>query len=487
MPVPVFLRRVSVLAGALALLGCASRPSEAPVFEGAPDHWATGEATGGAIGESTRAIDELWWESFDDPRLNALIIEAQTENPRLLQAAARTDQAFAQARIAGADRWPQASGSFSASKQKQSLAGFPPALLGGQTSSKTENFGLSLNVSWELDLWGRIAAQHAATREDFLASSDNLRAVRQSVAGQTAKTYFAVIEAREQVELAQRTVTAFEETSRQVANRVDAGIKSPTDKLLAISNLETARAGLQQRRDAHQLVARQLETLLRDYPAGDIETPERLPDAPATPPAGLPADLLERRPDLLAAERSLRAAGLRTTAARRALLPPISLTGSTGQQSSELSDLLDGDFSVWSIAGSLAQPIFQGGRLRANIALSKAREREAAEAYAEAALNAFSEVEAALAADAFLAARETSLKAASEAAVEAERIAFNRYEQGVTPFLTVLESQQRALDTRSAYIAARRARLDNRIDLHLALGGGFESSNEEEFNVAFTD
>jgi outer membrane protein TolC len=183
----------------------------------------------------------------------------------------------------------------------------------------------------------------------------------------------------------------------------------------------------------------------------------------------------------------MHAAGLRTIAARRALLPSISLTGSSGQQSRELSNLLEGDFSVWSIAGQIVRPIFQGGRLRANIALNEARQREAAEAYAEATLIAFAEVETALAREALLAAREVSLRLASEAAIEAERIAHNRYAQGVTPFLTVLESQQRALDTQSATIAARRQRLYNRIDLHLALGGGFEMPNAALATASFSE
>ncbi|WP_084396589.1 efflux transporter outer membrane subunit [Henriciella aquimarina] len=466
---PVF--RLILLPLVTAALGsCASHhpASERTYQEEVPAEWDAQN--------DPSAIEDEWWQRFGDERLNALIHQAQLENPSLRQSEAITDQARAQARIAGADRLPQLSGAFSGSKQKQSLAGFPiPQGEGQPTSATSENYGLSLEVSWELDLWGRIASQEEAAIEDFLASEQNYRAVQQSIAAQTAKAYFRVIEAREQHDLSLRTVAVLEETARQVGNRSEHGIVSPTDKLLAETNLETARAGLQQSQDTLQKAIRQLEILLRDYPDGEISTPERLPDVPTTPPAGAPAGLLSRRPDLIAAERAMRASGLRLAASRRALLPSISLTGSTGTQSSELTNLLNGDFSVWSIAGQAVQPLFQGGRLRANIALSEANEREAAEAYVEAVLTAFSEVEAALAADALLAAREASLLKAADAAAEAQRIALNRYEQGVTPFLTVLESQQRTLDTRSGYLAARRARLDNRIDLHLALGGGFAS------------
>lgn len=457
------LRLAAILSLAI-LAGCASTagPETGSNLDDLPATWTTESAAS--------EVEPEWWLRFQDERLNALINEAQRLNTGIGQAEAREQQARAQAEIAGADRLPQLSGAFDASRQKQPLPGGDSAI--------TENYGASLNISWEIDLWGRLGAQSEAAREEYLASADTLRSVRQSIAGQTAKAYFAVIEAREQMAFSEETVSALAETARQVGNRADVGAISPADKQLAITNLETARGGLQQRLDSEQRSSRQLETILRDYPAGEIHAPEALPPIPAAPPAGLPAELLLRRPDISAAERNLRATGLRTEAARKAFLPAITLTGSSGRQSSELDNLLNGGFSVWSIAGQIVQPIFQGGRLSASLDLAEARQREAAEAYAEIVLQALREVENALAADRYLADRETSLRAAAEAAGNAQRIAFNRYAQGLTPFITVLESQQRALDTRSAWIAARRARLDNRVDLHLGLGGGFGSSQE---------
>jgi len=454
----------------VVMAGCVSTPaSDGTVYEGeVPAVWSSDYGQG--------AIETDWWTEFDDEKLNRLVVDAISLNPGVRQAEARTAQARAQARIAGADRLPQLSGVFNGSNAKQLATGFGPSGGGtGGSSFETETYGLALNVNWEIDLWGRIASLNGAAREDFLASEDNLRAVRQSIAAQTAKTYFAVVEARAQLDLSEKTVAALQETARQIGNRADAGIVSPTDKQLSITNYETANAGLQQRRETLERVIRQLEVIVRQYPTGTALTGEVLPGVSEAVPAGLPAGLLARRPDVLASERALRASGLRTSAARRALLPSISLTGSIGTSSSDVNNLLDGDFSVWSIAGQLVQPIFQGGRLRANVALSRARQREAAEAYAETVLLAFSEVESALAADQYISEREASFQRAADAAADAERIAINRYNQGITSFLTVLESQQRALDTRSAYLSARRARLDNRIDLYLALGGGFDT------------
>jgi len=192
-------------------------------------------------------------------------------------------------------------------------------------------------------------------------------------------------------------------------------------------------------------------------------------------PAGLPAEVIRRRPDVGALERTLAAALERAKAAKGALYPRLSLTGSTGTSSSELGDLVSGDFFVWSLAGGLVQPLFEGGRLRAEVSAAEGRARTSAAAFAQGVLTALFEVEAALAAEAYLAGQEEALGRATAAARQAVTVSENRYAQGVEPLLVVLESQRRALDAESSWIAVRRARLGNRLDLHLALGGGFDA------------
>jgi outer membrane protein TolC len=190
----------------------------------------------------------------------------------------------------------------------------------------------------------------------------------------------------------------------------------------------------------------------------------------------LPAELLSRRPDLVAAEQRLEASGARVEEARKALYPRLSLTGSTGSSSNELGDLLDGDFSIWALAGNLLQPIFSGGRLRANVRLQSAQERLAYEFFAQSLLTALAEVETALAAEALLSARVESLERASEQSSEAVRLAEDRYTNGLETYLTVLESQRQSFATDSTLLASRRQLLTARVDLILALGGDFETS-----------
>ena len=256
---------------------------------------------------------------------------------------------------------------------------------------------------------------------------------------------------------------------------IAAFIDKPVDGQLAAAELRSAGANLEQRRETVARLTRQLDILLRDYPDGDVATATLLPRTPPKPPAGMPAELLARRPDVAASLLSLKASGFRLTAAERSFLPSLTLTGSAGTSSTQLSNLFDPDFFIWSIAGRLLQPIFQGGRLRAQFELRAGERDEALQAYADTVLTALSEVETALAVEDFLARQEEELAAASAAAERVVQISRNRYDVGKDPLLTLLESQRRALDARSGLIAVRRARLANRVDLHLALGGGFEA------------
>ena len=214
--------------------------------------------------------------------------------------------------------------------------------------------------------------------------------------------------------------------------------------------------------------------LLGQYADGEFETPAGLPEITPAVPAGLPADLVARRPDLVAAERELTAFLAGADVARTDLLPRLSLTGATGTATDGLRSLIDGNFGIWSLLGNVVAPLWQGGRLRAQVDRAEARAAEALADYANAALTAYAEVETALAAEDFLAARERHLAESTLQARAAERLADERYRAGLETYITVLDSQRSAVNAEAELIAARRTRLENRVDLYLALGGGFE-------------
>jgi NodT family efflux transporter outer membrane factor (OMF) lipoprotein len=227
------------------------------------------------------------------------------------------------------------------------------------------------------------------------------------------------------------------------------------------------------RQDQLQRSKKQLDILLGRYPAGRFTLEAELPSLKDQIPAGLPADIVRRRPDLVSAEKRLAAAYARVLESKRALYPRISLTASGGTSSDDLQNLVNGDYSIWNLAGNLLQPIFQGGRLKAGVALSEAREQESLALYAKKVLQAYAEVESALAAEQLLRDRELALQEAAEQAVAARDLADQRYVSGLTDLIPVLESQRRAFIAQSELLSVKRQRLDNRVDLYLALGGGF--------------
>lgn len=466
----------AMLLGPICLaLSCASAPSVHHPEMGAPvpEEWATAAPVAGEI-------DDAWWTDFGDGKLISLVEEALEGNQDLEGAAARVRRAAAQARIAGADLQPTVGATLNGSRRKQNFIGLPiPGSEGGVLSTTSTTLGVSLNVSWELDLWKRLGARAGAALADLQAAEADLAGARLSIAGQTVKAWFAATEAQQQVRLSEATVSSFRASTEQVRDRFEKGLRSSLDLRLSLANLAGAEAGLRQRRQQLDGTVRQLEILLGRYPGGMLETPTELPDTPPPIPAGIPAELVSRRPDLVAAERRLAAQNARLVAARRDLYPRLSLTASGGTSSKELADLIRGDFGVWSLVGNLFGPIFQGGRLRAAVSAADAGADEALGSYASSALWAYLEVESALTAEGLLREREQHLATAAEQSRAAERLAGERYRSGIEGFITVLESQRRAVQADSAWIAARRSQLENRVDLYLALGGGFGQANEK--------
>ena len=466
-------RLTLTLSGALAV-GCASAPPVVPPVLDVtiPRDWTADHVPVGEI-----AI--TWWQDFADPELTAVVETALESNYDLQAAAARLYQAAANARAADGDLQPTIQASYTGSRRKQNFVGFP--IPGGEDrvlSTVSTNQGVSLDVSWEIDLWGRLRNTASATLSDLQASAADLRGAQLSLAGQTVKAWFAIAEAQQQVDLSRQTVESYRESAEQVQDRFEAGIRPALDLRLALLNLSNAQALLQQRLQQFDAATRQLEVLLGRYPGFEIDTPTALPQVTPTVPAGLPADLVARRPDLVAAERDIAAAQVRINVARADLLPRISLTAATGTSTDSLRSLIDGSFGVWSLLGNVVQPIWQGGRLRAEVSRAEARGAEVLAQYATLALGAYAEVETALAAEEFLRERVSHLTKSVTQARAAERLADERYRAGLEDYITVLDSQRSAVNAEVELIGIRRLRLENRVDLYLALGGGFEQLDD---------
>lgn len=405
-----------------------------------------------------------WVETFGDPKLSALIDSALEENYELKAAAARVKAALAQARIDGAARWPQLF----------LIPGYQYAQIrnAGFGSPRFSVFEALFSLSWELDVWGRINDFQQAAISEADATATDFYGARLSLAARVAQSYFELAEARQQSAVAEQSVKDRGVIVDLVRGRFARGLTKALDLRLALTDLATAEAQLTEARNQVQVVTRRLEVMLGRYPAGELTEGSELPEPPAGIPAGLPSELLTRRPDLIAAFDRLHAADFRSESTRKLLLPRIVLTAAGGVRSAALTDLVDPRAIAWNAILGLAQPLFTGGRIQGEIRLNQARAEQALNLYKNAALNAFQEVEQVLAADEWLREQEKALRQAVEQTEASRKLAVYSYQHGFIEILTLLDSYRSTLIAQSAHLSVKRQLLSNRINLYLALGGG---------------
>ncbi len=435
-----------------------ARATEASV---APERWAAGVGT--------QDVRVGWISSFDDPALMALVEEALTNNRNLQASAAGLDRAQALAIKAGAALTPSVDLTGSAARSGAGSDSVPDA----------SELNVGLRIGWEVDLWGRIRAGTRAAEADALAVAADYHYARESLAAATARAYITAITAHLQTQVARDTVMILEDMLRIVRVKQDEGAASGQDVALARSDLARARDGQVSVGGSRKDALRALEVLLGRYPRADIEVRKALPGLPPPPPIGLPSHLLERRPDLVAAERRVAAAFNLVGEAKAARLPRLSLTGNAGGTSTKLSDILRLDQLAWQLGASLLTPLADGGSLKANERVATAQQKEALAAYGQAVLSAFNDVETLLDLGTVLSKREVELRESMEQAQEAFRIAKLRHQEGESELIDVLTIQQRVTAARSDLVSIRRLLLEQRVNLHLALGGNWDAATAE--------
>lgn len=459
------LNYLLALACLAAWPGCATVPEQSNRPEiGVPAAWTTIASDHGA--------PQAWLNDFNSAALNRMVQEALNNNADIRIAVARVSQSTAEAAIVGADSLPVADLGLAGKRQK--INNFGPQSI---DAVRFENYAFNLNISWELDLWGRLRNRSSAALAQLEASQAELEGARLSLAAQVSKRWFDYIEARQQLQLAKNTAQNYRDNTAALEARFNRGLVEGLDLRRIRTQSAGADADVQRRHRILDQATRRLEVLLGRYPAAQLPAADVLPALPACIPVGLPSDLIQRRPDLVAAERRLAASDQAWSASRKDLLPAIRLTSSGGSASQDFSDLLDQDFSVWSFGGNLTQPIFQGGRIRASIDRSASLREQAAAKYHNVALQAFLEVEVTLAAETRLLHEFDQLQRASVEAGAAETLAWQRYRNGTLDFLNTLDAQRTANRARSTLLALRNQLLQNRVDLYLALGGPFQPAS----------
>ena len=447
---------------AMLLAGCNLAPTyEAPEQELPASYEHAGEAG---------QVDPHWWQAFGSNELSAFVERAARDNLELATAMSRVRQADIQARIAGAPLLPSINGNAGGSRN------FAADNAGGGVR---ESFSSGLSVSYELDIWGKNRNALESSVQSARATAFERDGVALAVNASTATSYFKVLELRERERIAQENLANAEEVLRVAQAKARYGATSELDLLQQETFVEQRRAAIPGIRQQRQVAENALAILLGEAPQQFAEQVQAQSLGnlllPAEKAAGLPSDLLLRRPDIRAQEARLRAANANIGAARAALLPSVSLSGSTGYSADAIGQLFNSANLASSLGASLLQPIFRGGALKGAVDLSNERYVELVDSYRLTVLTALKEVE-----DALIALREGQQQYQSQQVVlgKAERsfrLAELQYREGAADILTVLNAQQSFFSARDSLLQNQSAQLQNQVQLYRVLGGGYGS------------
>jgi outer membrane protein, multidrug efflux system len=455
----------AVVAAAAAAGGCALAPPpkhDEVVDQALPQSTKIPQAWSADPGGGQVADD--WLKSFDNPALEAIVAEAIANNLDLRQAADRVMIAQQTLIVVGAQLLPQVG-----------------VVGGGRATWDQDHSGTSdvtlgyLDVSWELDVWGKLRSQRAAAVAGYEATALDYAYARQSLAATVARTWCVTTEALQLVGLAEHSVDIFRELLRMVTIRRNAGKDSDLDVVDIRAKLDTALSNLASARESYGQSRRALEVLLGRYPAAEIEVAADYPVLPGPAASGVPASLLTRRPDVIAAERAVLAAFRQQEAARLALRPDFAFSFAGGRLGDPVLSLLRLNPWLASAAIGVSIPIYEGGALKAKLAIATAQQAEAVAHYGSVILSAFREVENALADTRLLAERLPSDSSAVADRTEAVRISIIQYKAGRRDLLWVSNLQTNEISNEADLIKLQALQRVDRIRLYLALGGSFDA------------
>ncbi len=415
--------------------------------------------------------DLPWWQVFDDPTLQALIREAVTSNLDLRVAAARVEEARARAGIAKSFLYPQVDGVANYGARQASNTPATPENPNADSTNQSGEYGFRL--SWEIDLFGRLRRQNEAAYALYLATSQARRGVMVTLIGDVSSNYFLLRELDVQLQIAHDTLRLNDQTVTYFRDRLEGGVSNRLELDQAVANRSQTASAIPQLESQVAIVENAISMLLGRTPGPIARDAPALPGLPPAIPAGLPTTLLERRPDVVAAEQMLVAANADVGAAKALFFPMISLTGFLGGISGDLTTFLGGEGAVWSVGAGLLQPVFQAGRIRRNYEAAQAQYVGAVAEYQKAALNGYREVANALITIQKLAEVRVELEAAVSVLQDAADLSRSRYDTGLASYIEILLADQTLFRQQLLLAQTRGAELRARAELYRTLGGGW--------------
>ncbi|MGD9355186.1 MAG: efflux transporter outer membrane subunit [Chromatiales bacterium] len=426
-------------------------------------------------GQAAELANTAWWSLFDDPILDRMIETALRNNKDVRLAAERVLEFAARVDISRAGLYPQLGYQAAAGRSKSNVP--------GRGQSTDDNFLATLNVGWELDVWGRVQKATEAERARLLAAEEGRRSVILSLVSSVATSYIRLLNLDEQLRIARKTVYSRRETLRLFQLQFQGGVVSELEVSQVRSELELAKTLVPQIEREIALLENSLSILLGQNP-GPITRSRNFNKLSLPPvPAGLPSELLERRPDIRAAEQQLVAANALIGVARTQYFPTISLTGLFGFVSDELSDLFDSSSDIWGYDAGLLGPIFDGGRIAGNIRATEAAQRQAVIAYQQAVQTAFREVDDALIQNRKAREIVTARKRQLDALRDYARLALLRYDEGQVSYIEVLDSERRLFDAELSYAINRGDVYIALVNVYKSMGGGWVTKAEQTANT----
>ena len=487
---------LSAVALAVILSGCSSRIKDLPDtpqvtmperFEQVTTNEPTKSVT--VEKEDTKSVSNAWIAEFGDDELTKHVQTALLNNPDLWSSASTLRNAIEQVTVTGSALWPSLRLDGNGSNSESSAAAASGGAVqgdGGNQTQEIRSIGGTLNVSWEIDVWRKLSQRKKASALNAKAQAEIYKAAELSLVANVSRAWFNVITNKLQLDLAQRRLDSFERTSNLIEENYERGLRSALDVYLSRTDVQVQKSSLADSKFSYFQSLRAFKTLLGEYPSTSLAFNAQLPDLVGKVGTGLPAELLTRRPDVKASQLQYEASISNAKAARRDRFPSLNFTGSIGESRDTFNSVFDSDNMIERVLLSLTAPIFASGALKSQ---EDQAYNEAEAAYANlvrTSLTAFEEVENTLSREDLLKEQYKATKEAVKLAEGGLNLALDRYQSGIENYNTVLQSQRSLFNSMSNEINIRNALLQNRIGIHLALGGDFSeaSSSSEKRELA---
>lgn len=450
------LRPLLPLLSSLFLLACSNysevdvKLKELPL----PDNWQ--EST------QTLTVEHNWLAQLDNPQVQKLVNKALAANHQFAMQAYNLEISEQQLIVSGSQLWPELDLAFRSGRNKDN-----------QTDSYSNSNAVNLNLSYEVDIWGKLSAADRMSNYNYLAQKASFEQYKQQLVVNVVTTWFKVIEAQKLLTLYQSRVKNSQQNLAIIEAGYNSGLTAALDVYLTRNDLNTELTRVSEQETEKTKLIRQLERLIGEYPKGELLVNANLPLLTNDIPVGLPSELISRKPELKASWYQLLSQDAGLAYAHKQRFPSIVLSGSVGDSAADIGDLLSGSSLAWSLLGSVTAPIFNAGRLKANEEQARIELKQGEQQYLDTLYNAFSDVENAITTEKGLKHSYYTMLAAQENAQIASTLSFEQYQSGLVSYTTVLDAQNRSFEAQTTLIKIKNQLIANRINLHFSLGGDF--------------